>query len=211
MILTTLPPQVSTHRLLPPRTHMPRSLASISRPPILSLCALHILLPGVKGGIDPLTVLVLLFIIVISLAMGTTVVKDDFRAIWKDKKRAFGLGLLSQYIFMPLFSYAMCFAFDFSPRAAIGVMICGMMPGGSTSNLYTYWVKGNVALSVAMSTVSTITSMFMIPLLYTIYVTTTFATKAGVKLPWLNLIVAMFALMVPVPLGMYVHVARRLL
>ena len=177
---------------------MPRSLASISRPPILSLCALHILLPGVKGGIDPLTVLVLLFIIVISLAMGTTVVKDDFRAF-------------SQYIFMPLFSYAICFAFDFSPRAAIGVMICGMMPGGSTSNLYTYWVKGNVALSVAMSTVSTITSMFMIPLLYTIYVTTTFATKAGVKLPWLNLIVAMFALMVPVPLGMYVHVARRLL
>ena len=70
--------------------------------------------------------------------MGTTIVIDDFKMVWREKKRGFLIGLLSQYGFMPLISYAFCFAFGFSNTAAIGVMLCGMMPGGSTSNLFTY-------------------------------------------------------------------------
>ena len=55
--------------------------------------------------------------------------------------------------------------FGLSANYAIGVILCGMAPGGSTSNLLVYWVNGNVALSVAMSVASTICCLFMIPLL----------------------------------------------
>jgi len=160
-----------------------------------------------KGGIDPLSILTLLFILTISFAMGTTIVIDDFKMVWREKKRGFVIGLLSQYGFMPLISYALCFAFGFSNTAAIGVMLCGMMPGGSTSNLFTYWAKGNIALSMAMSAVSTIFACFMIPLLYLIFVQTTFAGTGAeaVKLPALNFIMAIVCLMIPIPIGMLIR------
>ena len=139
--------------------------------------------------------------------MGTTIVIDDFKMVWREKKRGFLIGLLSQYGFMPLISYAFCFAFGFSNTAAIGVMLCGMMPGGSTSNLFTYWAKGNIALSMAMSAVSTIFACFMIPLLYLIYVQTTFAGTGAdaVRLPALNFIMAIVCLMIPIPIGMLIR------
>ena len=55
-------------------------------------------------------------------------------------------------------------------RALLLLLRCGMAPGGITSNLLTYWVNGNVALSVSMSVASGLCCLFMIPALYALYI-----------------------------------------
>ena len=123
-----------------------------------------------NSGIDTFTLLILLLIFVIIFAMGTTCTLDDFKEVWEHKKRAIIVGWLSQFGFMPLFAFSMARAFEFDDLVAVGVVLCGAAPGGTTSNLFTYWVGGNVSLSIAMSLASTACAVFMLPLLTEIYV-----------------------------------------
>lgn len=74
------------------------------------------------------------------------------------------IGWISQFGFMPLFAYAVARAFEYDTMLAIGFIICGCAPGGSTSNLLTSLVHGNVALSMAMSAASTLCASFMVSL-----------------------------------------------
>jgi BASS family bile acid:Na+ symporter len=57
---------------------------------------------------------------------------------------------------MPLFAFALCKAFSLKEAYAVGVILVGSCPGGATSNIFTYWSKGNVALSIVMSIFSNI-------------------------------------------------------
>ena len=72
------------------------------------------------------------------------------------KKRAFLCGWLCQFGLMPLMSWGLARAWGFPPNEVIGLILCGCAPGGSTSNLFTYWARGNVSLSICMSAASTI-------------------------------------------------------
>eukprot|EP00938_MAST-03A_sp_MAST-3A-sp1_P001815 g1815.t1 len=156
-------------------------------------------------GTDPLTLAVLLMLFFVALAMGTTTTVDDFRYIMKGKKKAFAIGFASQYAFMPTFSYVAAVAMGFSSLESFGIVLCGMAPGGSTSNLFTYWADGNVALSIAMSAASTTCSFFMIPLLYAIFIQSTFASDVGVELPIKNLVVVLLVIIIPVSLGIWIR------
>lgn len=170
-----------------------------------SLDELNVFLACGDLGIDLLTVAVLLMLVMVALAMGATTSIDDFKEVMKTKKRAFGVGFASQFGFMPLFSFVMAKVMGFSSLEAFGICLCGMAPGGSTSNLFTYWSDGNVALSIAMSAASTICAFFMIPLLYVIYIQSSIAKDIGVELPFANLAIVLFAIVVPVAIGMLIR------
>ena len=71
--------------------------------------------------------------------------------VWTTKRRAFLIGMFSQFLLMPPVMFGLSHAFGLPSRVAIGVVLMGSAPGGSTSNLLTSWTFGNVALSVAMS------------------------------------------------------------
>ena len=101
--------------------------------------------------INALTIVTLLVIFCIAIAVGTDITFDQVRIVWRSKKTGFLIGCLSQYGFMPAISLALAAAADLDKLSTLGVLLVGISPGGSTSNLYTLWTKGNVALSVSIS------------------------------------------------------------
>jgi BASS family bile acid:Na+ symporter len=145
--------------------------------------------------------LLALMIAFIMLGMGASLTLKDFVLALK---RPYGLfiGLMSQYGFMPLIAFALAATLPVSNEIKIGLLIMGCMPGGTTSNIFTYFSKGNLALSVLMTVNSTVFGVVLIPLLLVLY-----AAGLNITIPAANIVVTLFLLLVPVAIGM---VLRRL-
>lgn len=103
-------------------------------------------------------------LMVIMLGMGMTLQTSDFALV---AKRPFALviGILAQFIIMPLTAWAIVNVVSLDPALAVGVILVAAAPGGTASNVMTYLAKGDTALSVAMTTVSTLVAPILTPLL----------------------------------------------
>ncbi|MCQ9300269.1 bile acid:sodium symporter family protein [Staphylococcus hyicus] len=99
---------------------------------------------------------------VVMLGMGLSIRLDDFKIVFKYPKPVI-IGVVLQYTIMPLLAYLIVKLFHLSPEVAIGVLLVGCCPGGTSSNVISYLAKANVALSVAVTSVSTILSPFVTP------------------------------------------------
>ncbi len=90
---------------------------------------------------------------------------------------------------------------DLSPGLAVGLFLMACMPGGTTSNIFSYFSKGVLALSILMTTVCTLTALVMVPLLLEFY-----SSMAGLsgefKIPAANVAQVLVVLLVPTVLGM---------
>ena len=135
-------------------------------------------------------------IFVIMLGMGASLTPRDF---WLALKRPQGLaiGIVSQYGFMPLIGFTMAIALDLPEPIAIGLLIVSCMPGGTTSNIFTYFSKGNLALSVLMTVTSTVFGVVLIPLVLLLY-----ASALDLTIPRENIIATLLVLLIPVAIGM---------
>lgn len=135
-------------------------------------------------------------IFVIMLGMGASLTPRDFVLAFR---RPYGLliGLVSQYGFMPLIGFGLASTLPVPPVVAIGILIISCMPGGTTSNMFTYFSKGNLALSLLMTVNSTLFGVLLIPLLLVLY-----AGALEVDIPRENVIVTLVLLLVPVAIGM---------
>ncbi len=133
---------------------------------------------------------------VIMLGMGAALTPQDFKS---SLKRPFGLfvGLVSQYGFLPLIGFGLALALPLSPEVKIGLVIMSCMPGGTTSNIFTYFAKGNLALSMLMTVNSTVFGVVLIPLLIVVY-----AAGLGINVPADNIVRTLIVLLVPVLIGM---------
>lgn len=101
---------------------------------------------------------------VIMLGMGLTLEPADFTVIAR-KPRAFVVGVVAQYVIMPLTAIGLALAFALPPELLVGVVLVGSAPGGTASNVMVYLAKGDTALSVAMTTASTLLAPALTPLL----------------------------------------------
>lgn len=101
--------------------------------------------------------------------------------------------------------YAVARAADYDTLLAIGCVLCGCAPGGTTSNLFTYWAHGNVALSIVMSAASTLCATFMIPLLVLVYIESTYSTDDSIKLDYPSLFITLALILVPAAVGMWIR------
>ena len=88
---------------------------------------------------------------------------DDFKRIIKSPK-APAIGLLAQFILLPAFTFLLTLIIAPAPSIALGMILVGSCPGGNLSNIITYLAKGNAAVSVSMTAVSTVAAVFMTPL-----------------------------------------------
>ncbi|KAM7509445.1 hypothetical protein LguiA_019898 [Lonicera macranthoides] len=98
------------------------------------------------------------------LSMGLTLTFEDFRRCLRNPWTV-GVGFLAQYIIKPLLGFFIAMALKLSAPLATGLILVSCCPGGQASNVATYISKGNVALSVLMTTCSTIGAIIMTPLL----------------------------------------------
>jgi len=111
-----------------------------------------------------LKVLIVPLIQIIMFGMGTTLSLKDFGRVFTMPWPVF-IGMFLQFLIMPLAGYSIATAFGFDAEVAAGVILIGSCPGGVASNLMTYLARGNVALSVTMTSCSTLMSPVMTPLM----------------------------------------------
>lgn len=104
----------------------------------------------------------------VMFGMGLTLDPHDFKVVFTRPKDII-IGSLAQFIIMPLTAFVLTKLFNLSDELAIGVILVGCCPGGTASNVMTYLAKGDLALSVGMTTVSTILAPVLTPLLTLLY------------------------------------------
>ncbi len=147
----------------------------------------------------------LVFVIMFGLGAGLT--PRDFRSALR---RPWGLviGFVTQFGIMPLLAYVLIVVFLFqlpmevAGPIAIGALLMGAVPAGTTSNIFTYFSKGNLALSVIMTTNSTLWAILMTPLALLLYGNLLFDENSDLQIPVLNIVVTLATLLIPVIGGM---------
>jgi len=151
-----------------------------------------------------------IFILIIMFGLGAGLTPKDFGLALR---RPWGLiiGWLTQFGVMPLTSFILVtfvlFQFDPPPGVAfiaLGALIMGAVPAGTTSNLFTYFSKGNLALSVTMTVNSTLWAFVMTPLMLVFY-SRLVGLDESLDIPVGELVTVIFGLIVPVALGMLVR------
>ena len=101
---------------------------------------------------------------VVMFGMGLTLNLHDFRIVFSRPKDVI-IGCLAQFTIMPLLAWTLAWVFRLDEALALGVVLVGCCPGGTASNVITYLAKGDLALSVGMTGVSTLLAPLLTPLL----------------------------------------------
>lgn len=103
----------------------------------------------------------------IMFGLGLSLTIKDFKKLFSEP-RALAIGLFSQMILLPMVAFLLARYSGLSAELQIGIMILSFCPGGITSNLISYFVKGNVALAISLTVCNALFSLFTIPLLVNI-------------------------------------------
>ena len=113
--------------------------------------------------------LIVPFLSLIMLGMGVTLSVNDFLAVLK-KPYVVLLGTVMQYTLMPLIAWLICLALKLPTDLMAGVILLGCCPGGTASNVICYLAKGDVALSIVLTSVSTLVAFLATPFLTWLYI-----------------------------------------
>ncbi len=104
----------------------------------------------------------------IMLGMGLTLKVEDFQRVWK-RPGIIGFGILLQFAVMPLLGWGIARSFNLPQGMAVGLILVSCCPGGTASNVVVFLARADVALSVSMTTFSTLFAVFLTPLLTEFY------------------------------------------
>ena len=141
-----------------------------------------------------------LMMMAIMLGMGASLTFKDFRIALR-KPQGIAVGLVCQYGIMPFLGYALAVALGLPPAMAIGLILMGCMPGGTTSNIFAYFSKGALALSIMMTICSTLVAVAAVPALLSFY-SGLKGLPAEYTVPAGNVAQVLVVLIVPTLLGM---------
>ncbi len=107
-----------------------------------------------------------LAVVMFGVALSITI--DDFKHILRQPKLVL-IGILSQFILLPLLTFLLIIIIEPQPSIALGMMMVAACPGGNISNFMTHLAKGNTALSVSLTAFATFLAMFMTPFNFQFY------------------------------------------
>ena len=155
---------------------------------------------------DNLSVIILaVSLIIIMWGMGLSLLIDDFKRILNYPKAVF-IGLTNQLVILPLIGFSLASVFSVSPEIAIGVMILSACPGGPTSNLITHLAKGDTALSVSLTAMSSLISIITIPFVINFSLVSFIHEGQIIQLNILATILQIFVIVIiPVSMGMFIR------
>jgi len=144
-------------------------------------------------------------IFLIMMGMGLSLVTDDFKRVLKYPK-AVAIGLTNQLLLLPIIGFGLANIMPLEPEYAVGVMLLVLCPGGTTSNMFSHLAKGDVALSVTMTAVASLITVFTIPVVLNYSLIHFMGQGNEFQLPILT---TMFSLMkltiVPIVIGMMIR------
>ncbi len=146
--------------------------------------------------------IVMPILIVLMFLLGTDLNKESFANVARNP-RAVIVGMTGQLILLPLIAFALAYALKLPPVYFMGIMLIACCPGGSSSNVFSMLAKGDVALSVTLTAISSIVTMFTIPFIME-FVSGFVSEQSGIEisLPFGKLIVQNIVLLfVPLMIG----------
>ena len=132
----------------------------------LAVAIIALVFPAVSAVVKTSYVNILLGVVM--FGMGMTLKLADFKVVFT-KPKAVIVGILAQFVIMPVLAFLLTMVFQLPPELAVGVILVGSCPGGTSSNVMTYLAKGDVALSVGMTACTTIMAPIVTPLLVLLF------------------------------------------
>jgi len=150
----------------------------------------------------PEKALLALLLIVLMTGMGATLERSHVRDVLA-KPRGVLVGLASQFGWMPLIATGLALALGLPNELALGLLIVGCTPGGTTSNLFAYLSRADVALSIAMTAIGTVVAVVAMPAVLWLYGRN--FTDSSFALPIKDIVVTLLLVLVPVALGMFIR------
>ncbi|MCR5850736.1 MAG: bile acid:sodium symporter family protein [Bacteroidaceae bacterium] len=129
---------------------------------VLASAVLALVFPETLSVVPPKAINYLLGVVM--FGMGLTLNLQDFKVVFSRPKDVI-TGCLAQFTIMPLLAWGLSRLFSLDEALALGVVLVGCCPGGTASNVITYLAKGDLALSVGMTGVSTLLAPFLTPVL----------------------------------------------
>jgi BASS family bile acid:Na+ symporter len=142
-------------------------------------------------------------LLIAMFGMGATLTFEDFQRVLKMPKAVF-VGAVLQFSVMPFLGWALSKALGLPPELTLGMILLGASPGGISSNVITYLARGNVALSVTMTAVSTLLAPLMTPLMVYLY------ARESVEVDYLKMFLSILnTVVVPVVLGLIANLLMR--
>ena len=140
---------------------------------------------------------------IIMFGMGMTMTVGDFKSVLQSPK-AVAIGVVAQFLVMPGLAFLLCQLFQLPAEIAIGVILVGCCPGGTASNVITYMAKGNTALSVACTSVSTLLAPILTPAIFYLLASQWIEINA-----WSMLISILQVVLFPIVLGLIVRAVLK--
>jgi BASS family bile acid:Na+ symporter len=147
-------------------------------------------------------------IAVIMWSLGLTLTREDFRRVLI-APRGVAIGMLNMAIISPLLALGIAELFGLSPELAVGLVLLGASPGGMMANLLTHLARGDTALSVTMTAISSVGAMITVPLFIELSASHFGAADVG-DVSMLGVVGRVFAItIVPVAIGMEMRRRNR--
>jgi bile acid transporter len=155
-------------------------------------------------------IMLVLLVFFIMFGLGASLTPRDFASALK---RPWGLiiGWITQFGIMPAVAFGLVLLFivqlppEIAAPLAVGALLMGSVPAGTTSNIFTYFSRGNLALSVMMTTNSTIWALLMTPLALWLYGTRFMPAGSELQIPIANIVVTLAIMLIPVAIAMVIR------
>ncbi len=164
---------------------------------VLVAAALALFVPGSCTWVQTSWINTLLMIVM--FGMGLTLKAEDFVSVLRRPKDIL-LGCIAQFTIMPVLAFVLGNIFSLEAGLLAGVVLVGTCPGGTSSNVITYLSKGDVALSVGMTSVNTLLAPFLTPLITWLLLRTTVTVDmAAMFLSIIKIVI------VPIALGLVIN------
>jgi BASS family bile acid:Na+ symporter len=145
----------------------------------------------------------------IMFALGLGLGLDDFRRALR-QPRALSLGLLAQIVLLPLTAFLLASAFRLSPEAAVGLMVLAACPGGVTAGMVTHLARGETALSISLSALTSLLAFVTVPLVVGSSLSHFMGDTSAVRLPAGQIAGGLVLVtLVPVGLGLWLKETNR--
>lgn len=137
----------------------------------------------------------------IMASLGMTLRVADFTRI-ASQPRGILLGLANLIVLSPLLAFGIAALYDLDPLFAVGLVLLGASPGGTMANLLTHLARGDTALSVSMTALSSLLAVITVPLYLTLAVSV-FDASVGTEISVIGVVLPVFAItIVPLAIGM---------
>ncbi|MCC5860012.1 MAG: bile acid:sodium symporter [Ectothiorhodospiraceae bacterium] len=145
--------------------------------------------------------LLAIMMVIIMFGMGSSLTFKDFRIAMRHPQ-AIMIGFASQYLFMPLIAFTLATVLGLNTVQTVGLVLMGCVPGGTTSNIFAYFSRSLLSLSIMMTVCSTLAAVLMVPVILDFY---TGDVDAQFRVPPGNVASLLFVLLIPTLIGMWLR------